>query len=123
VLRACRRLLRPGGRLAFFTIEVTPGLSPDQHRRALAAGPPTPAGPDITGLLQRARFVDVVAEDRTADYLETARAWLAARLRHRDEMRPVDPATYDLRITDGEVAIPAIEAGLLRRMLYVARRD
>jgi cyclopropane fatty-acyl-phospholipid synthase-like methyltransferase len=115
-------LLRPGGRLAFFTIEVTQGLPPDLHRRALAAGPPTPAGPDISGLLERARFVDLVVEDRTPDYLDTARAWLAARLRHRDEIRPVDPTTYDLRIEDGKVAIPAIEAGLLRRTLYVARR-
>jgi len=122
VLRACRRLLRPGGRLAFFTIEVTPDLPPDLHRRAVAAGPPTPAGPDIAGLLHRARFVDVRAEDRTSDYLATARAWLQARLRHRDEMRPVDPATYDNRIADGRVAIPAIEEGLLRRSLYVARR-
>jgi cyclopropane fatty-acyl-phospholipid synthase-like methyltransferase len=123
VLRACRRLLRPGGRLAFFTIEVTPGLPPDLHRRALAAGPPTPAGPDIAGLLQRARFVDVVAEDRTQDYLDTARAWLAARLRHRNEMRPLDPVTFDNRIADGQATIPAIEAGLLCRRLYVARRD
>lgn len=123
MLRACRRLLRPGGRLAFFTIEVTPGLPPDLRRRAVAAGPPTPAGPDIAGLLERARFVDIVAEDRTADYLETARAWLAARLRHRDEIRPVDPATFDLRIADGQTAIPVIEAGLLCRRLYVARRD
>lgn len=74
-------------------------------------------------MLQRARFADVLAEDRTADYLETARAWLTSRLRHRDGMRPVDPATYDLRIADGNAAIPAIEAGLLRRVLYVARRD
>lgn len=122
MLRACRRLLRPNGRLAFFTIEVTPGLPPELHRRAVAAGPPTPAGPDIAGLLQRARFVDIHADDRTDDYLETARAWLAARLRHRDEMRPVDPAIYDNRIADNQVAIPAIEEGLLRRMLYVARR-
>lgn len=123
MLRACRRLLRPHGRLAFFTIEVTPGLPPDLHRRAVAAGPPTPAGPDIAGLLHKARFVDVVAEDRTPDYLETAKAWLAARLRHRDEMRPIDPATYDLRIDEAHVAIPAIEAGLLCRRLYVARRS
>lgn len=121
MLRACKRLLRPDGRLAFFTIEVTPGLPPDLHRRAVAAGPPTPAGPDIAGLLHQAGFVDVHTEERTADYLDTAKAWLAARLRHRDEMRPIDPAVYDDRIADNQAAIPAIEQGLLRRMLYVAR--
>ena len=122
MLRACRRLLRTGGRLAFFTIEVAPGLPRGEHRRVAAAGPPACAGPDIAELLTRARFVDVVAEDRTTDYAAAARAWLAARLRHRDEMRPHDPAAYDDRIKRGREAIPLIEAGLLRRALYVARK-
>jgi cyclopropane fatty-acyl-phospholipid synthase-like methyltransferase len=122
VLRACRRLLRPGGRLAFFTIEVAPDLPRDEHRRAASAGPAVCAGPDLAELLRRARFVDVVAEDRTTEYAATARAWLAARLRHRDEMRPHDPTAYDDRIARGREAIPVIEAGLLRRALYVARK-
>jgi hypothetical protein len=122
VLRACARLLRPGGRLAFFTIELAADLPADEHRIAAAAGPPLAAGPDIAAQLRRARFVDVVAEDRTAEYLATARAWLAARLRHRDVIRPVDPDVYDNRIADGRTAIPLIERGLLRRYLYVARK-
>lgn len=122
MLRACRRLLRPGGRLAFFTIFVAPGLPRDQHRRAAAAGPPEPTGPDIADLLRRARFVDVIEVDRTTDYATTARAWLDARLRHRDELRPVDPSAYDDRIARGRGVIPFIEAGLLRRSLFVARR-
>ena len=122
MLRACTRLLRPGGRLAFFTIEIATDLSPEQHRLAKAAGPPVAAGPDIVEQLQRARFVDVISEDRTADYLETARAWLNARVRHREEIRPVDPAAYDNRIADGTKAIPLIERGLLKRRLYVARK-
>ena len=121
MLRACRRLLRPGGRLAFFTIEVAPDLPRAEHRRVAAAGPPSCTGPDIAELLRRARFVDVVGEDRTTEYAATARAWLAARLRHRDSMRPADPAAYDERIARGRTAIPLIEAGLLRRALYVAR--
>ena len=122
MLRACARLLRPSGRLAFFTIEIAADLSPEQHRLAKAAGPPVAAGPDIAEQLRRARLVDVIAEDRTADYLETARAWLAARVRHRDEIRPVDPAGYDNRVADGTKAIPMIEQGLLKRFLYVARK-
>jgi hypothetical protein len=114
--------LRPGGRLAFFTIEVAPDLSPEDHRRAVAAGPRSTAGPDIADTLRRARFADVYAEDRTDEYLATARAWLAARLRHRDEMRPVDPQGYDDRINDNQTTVPVIEAGLLRRGLYVARK-
>lgn len=121
MLRACARLLRPGGRLAFFTIEVAPDLPPDQHRIAAAAGPPVAEGPDIAEQLRRAHFTDVIAEDRSEEYKETARAWLESRLRHRDVIRPIDPAVYDDRITDGQTALPLIEQGLLRRYLYVAR--
>lgn len=122
MLRACRRLLRPGGRLAFFTIHVAPDLPRDQHRRAVAAGPSAAAGPDLASLLRRARFVDVREQDLTADYLDTARAWLAAGLRHRDTLRPLDPAAYDDRLARGRNVIPVIERGLLHRSLFVARK-
>jgi cyclopropane fatty-acyl-phospholipid synthase-like methyltransferase len=120
VLRASHRLLRPRGRLAFFTISVTPGLASADRRRAVAAGPPAPTGPDLTDGLRRYGFIDVREIDVTSDYLETARAWRAARIRHRDELRPVDPEVYDERLDKGEQAIAAIEAGLLRRTLHVA---
>jgi cyclopropane fatty-acyl-phospholipid synthase-like methyltransferase len=121
VLRAGRRLLRPGGRLAFFTISVADGLSAADRRRAAAAGPPSPDGPHLSDLLGRAGFTDVDEVDVTADYLTTSRAWLAARLRHRDAVRPVDPQMYDDRLDKGRASIAAIEDGLLRRSLHVAR--
>lgn len=122
MLRACKRLLRRGGRLAFFTIFVAPALSGAEHRRAVAAGPPEPGGPELCGLLERAGFDDVREHDLTAAYLDTARAWLAARLRHRDDLRPPDPAAFDERIESGRVAVGAIEEGLLKRSLFVATR-
>ena len=121
MLRACRRLLRPRGRLAFFTIHVAQGVSPADRRRALGVAPAAAAGPDIGELLRRARF-DVVEEtDLTSAYAQTARDWLAARLKHRDDLRPLDPATYDDRVDRGRNVIPVIEAGLLRRSLFLAR--
>lgn len=123
MLRACARLLRPGGRLAFFTIELATDLTPEQRRVATAAGPPVVAGPDIAEQLRRAHFVDVIAEDRSNEYMVTARAWLESRLRHRDVIRPVEPAVYDDRIADGQRAVPLIEQGLLKRYLYVARKQ
>lgn len=122
MLRACRRLLRPGGRLAFFSIFVAPDLPPAQHRLAAGAGPDATVGPPIAGLLERARFTDVVERDLTEEYAASARAWLAARLRHRAELRPLDPESYDQRIGRNRGAIPVIEQGLLRRALYLARR-
>src|SRR4051812_40445042 len=113
VLRACRRLLRTGGRLAFHTISVVPGLSRADHRRAVTAGPPAADSSDVGDLLRRARFTDVVERDVTADYLATTRAWRAARLRHRDVLRAVDPVAYDDRLAHGAEAIAATEDGLL----------
>ena len=120
VLRASRHVLRPGGRLAFFTISSADGLSPIDRQRALVAGPPELDGPHVFDLIRRAGFTDVREVDVTADYLVTTRAWRAARLRHRDAVRPVDPKMYDERLAKGEDAIEAIEAGLLRRTLHVA---
>ena len=39
VLEACRRVIRDGGRMVFSVISVAPGLSPDDHRRAVENGP------------------------------------------------------------------------------------
>jgi hypothetical protein len=60
--------------------------------------------------------------DVTADYLASARARLSARLRLRDEIRPLDPDDYDEMVTHGPLAIREIEAGRLLRTLVVARR-
>ena len=122
MLRACRRLLRPGGRLAFLTILVAPDLPARLHRQAVAAGPPAVTTPDLPDLVDRAGFSEVRTTDVTGDYLETARDWLAARERHHDELRPLDPAGYDERVSRGRAAIRAIEEGLLRRSLVVATR-
>jgi hypothetical protein len=122
VLRASKRLLRPGGRLAFFTIQVVPGLSAADQERAVTAGPPSVASKDTGQLLVQAGFAEVWEQDVSAAYLVTARAWRAARLEYRDELRPLDPAAYDERMTHGAEAIEAIERGWLRRTLHVARR-
>lgn len=121
MLRASRKLLRPGGRIAFHTISLTPGLSRADRRRASIAGPPAVDDRDSSDLLTRAGFVDVAAYDVTETYLATVKAWRKARLRHRDLLRPLDPQAFDDRILHGEQAIAAIEAGLLRRTLHVAR--
>lgn len=61
---------------------------------------------------------EIRAVDVTTDYLTTTRAWLAARLRHRETVRPLDPTMFDGRVDKGGAAI---EDGLLHRTLYSAR--
>ena len=90
VLRACEQLLRSGGRLAFTTIHVAPGLDQPRHRRAVRAGPRHVATRrPYPELVAQAGFVDVTEIDVTDDYARTQRAWLDAYEAHADELRRV----------------------------------
>ena len=109
--------------MAFFTITLAPDLPPDDHRRAVRAGPPAMSSrSDSTALLTRAGF-DVVSEtDVTDRYLDTARAGIEARDRHRADLERDGCATFAQGQRDRRAAVAAIEAGWLRRHLLTAAR-
>src|SRR5438552_16392339 len=93
VLRACRRLLRPGGRTAFFTVHVTPGLSKRDHRRAVLAGPRAVASDrDQPSLLRAAGLEDVEENEVTAEFLITVQAWLRVSGEIEEEVKPLQRA-------------------------------
>lgn len=124
VLRACRRLLRPGGRLGFYTIYIPPGLTDDAYRQAVQAGPDAVASRrDHLPLLRSAGFADISETDVTAEFLRVARTYLEARRRHADELRRSEgEAEFDRMQGERRDRIAAIEAGLIRRSLFIARR-
>jgi hypothetical protein len=116
-------VLRPGGRIAYYNIFVTPGLPQALHRRALRAGPPAVAtrGLSQIDLLRRAGFTSVRETDLTGQFLETARAWYDGRQSHEAELRAsCGDAWFEDRQADSRAMIPAIEDGLLRRSLLLA---
>jgi cyclopropane fatty-acyl-phospholipid synthase-like methyltransferase len=124
VLRACRQLLRPGGRLAFTTIYVPPGLPPSRRRLAHQAGPLHVASRrPYPEMVDQAGFVDVVEVDLTAEYGRTQRAWFDAAEQRADELRRL---TSDREFADAQadrrITLDAIAVGLLRRCLYIATR-
>jgi hypothetical protein len=122
VLRASRRLLRPGGRTAFFTIHPTPGLSPRDRRRAHRDGPVAVAS-HLTGreLLERAGFVDVEEIDCTPEFVTVAQAWVDQCADHRDALAELLGADeVDQRQTERRIQLQATRDGLLRRSLLVA---
>ncbi len=126
MLRACRRALRPGGRIAYYNIFVTPGLPERLHRRALRAGPPAVASRGISqvDLLLRAGFKSVKETDLTAEFLKTARAWYEGRQSQELELRAsYGDAWFEERQADSGAMIPAIQDGLLRRSLFVAESE
>lgn len=123
MLRASRRVLRPGGRIAFTTIHVAPGLPQTHRRRAARAGPPAVAmSSNYSSLLRSAGFVAIEDVDLTAAYLTTIRAWVGHAERFEAELgRAGLPGPFAEKLDRRRIAWAAIEAGLLRRSLYVAR--
>jgi cyclopropane fatty-acyl-phospholipid synthase-like methyltransferase len=122
VLRACRRLLRPGGRLAFTTIYVTPGLDAARHRRAVRAGPfHVAARRPYPELVAQAGFVDITDIDVTDEYAVTQQAWCDATASRAAELRSVMPASeLAAAQADRRLTRAAIAEGLLRRSLLTA---
>ncbi len=124
MLRACRRILHPGGRLAFLTIQPTPGLDPARRRRANGVGPPAVAVPtSYESLLGTAGFAAITASDVTTEYEATQRRWIDATDRHEPAIRAAtgDDA-FDERLATRHRTLRAIRDGLLSRYLYTAVR-
>lgn len=124
MLRALKQLLRRGGRLAFTTITVTPGLEPPARRRASRAGPRAVASrAGQRRLLESAGFRDIDDVDITSEFVETATAWLDERLAHADALMALEaPGTFEQRVKDQRALLAALGDGLLRRGLYAATR-
>ena len=109
--------------MAFFTITVAPGLSREEHARAVRVGPSrVAAAHDMPTLLIRAGFTDVRETEVTDQYLTTARTWLRTRDEHRAELERIDPERLAQQQRDMAEAVAAIQAGLLRRSLLEASR-
>lgn len=118
-------MLKPGGRLAFYTIFIPPGLSQSAYRRALRLGPRAVASGqrEQPELLRSAAFGDIAETDVTAEFLRVARARLEARERHAAELRRSEGhSQFEQKQAEERAQIEAIEAGLLRRSLFVAQR-
>jgi len=125
VLRACRRLLRPGGKIAFYTIFIAPAASDADRRRILALGDPPALASSATEteLLRSAGFAGIEETDETEAYLRTSRGWYEARQRYAKELRELDGAqAFEEGQENRRKRIAFIEAGLQRRALFVAVR-
>lgn len=124
VLRATRRVLRPGGRTVFTAISAAPGLSRAARRRAALAGPPASiVRTSYPSLLRSAGFVGIDERDVTPEYLAVARGKRDAFERLAVELTDVlgEQEFAELQVKR-RLAIAAIEDGLLRRALFMAHR-
>jgi hypothetical protein len=124
VLRALKQLLRPGGRIAYTTIYVAPGLEPKLRRRAQRSGPRAVASrSDQRRLLASAGFTEIDTVDVTTEWASTARGWCSGWSANEAELVALDSRdTFAQRQRERHTQLRAIEDGLLKRSLFSATR-
>ncbi|HVL65178.1 MAG TPA: hypothetical protein VM573_08435 [Actinomycetota bacterium] len=111
-------MLKPDGRMAFYTITPAPGLSKKEHRRAVRLGPRAAAvSRPLDELMEAARFREVETVDVTHAFGDVARAWDREFNDHEASLREVLGDELEERRADRRGMIAAIEEGLLRRLL------
>jgi hypothetical protein len=113
--------------MVFTAITPGPDLTSAQRRRAAAAGPAhVLVRTSYSSLLGSAGFVDVVGEDVTAAYRSTLGRWIDETERRRDDvlaaLAEAGEEQYEERQSHRRAAMAAIDAGVLQRWVYVARR-
>ena len=124
MLRACKDLLRPGGRLAFTTIYIAQGVSERDYRRASRTrGPGIAEKRAMTDLLETAGFIDVHERDVTAAFARTTTAYLRTSAQYERALRR---QWGDQRFDDGQRdrrgTLALIRDGIIRRGLFTATR-
>ena len=124
VLRASHRVLKPGGRIAYYTIYVAPDLSAADYRRIMKFWPSASVGRrSLSEMLESAGFIDVRETAVTKQYQKTSRAWVEGRRRRYDGLeRAMGEETLKGKIEEGKAILASIKDGLLRRSLLTARR-
>jgi ubiquinone/menaquinone biosynthesis C-methylase UbiE len=122
VLRACRSVIRPKGRMVFTVISIAPGLSKAGYETALANGPPyIETDTPYTSLLAQAgwRLDDLI--DITEDFVATVRRLVDAQETHETQLRDfLGEEEASTQMTRMKERLTAREAGVHIRELYVA---
>ena len=123
VLRACRRVAREGVRMVFTVIALAPSLADAKHRIAIASGPTfVDTLDDYTVLLKQSGWCLQERTDLTTEFLQSMRAELEGMQARADalvEVFGLDEFTE--RMKRRQATIAAVDAGLLRRELFVAQ--
>ncbi len=124
MLRECRRVLKPGGRIAGYVIHPPVGLTPAQERRAAELGPSdvtAPASP--AALTESAGLTIVVIEDVTVAFRATSAALRAARRDLEEELRGDEGDDfYEEALRTKDAMLCGIDEGVLCRSLIMANK-
>lgn len=121
VLKSCHRVIRPGGRMVFSVIYVEPGLSPDEHRRAVDAGPPfVETETEYPVLLAETGWSILEERDITAEFATVIERQLQADKGQQGGMETlIGAADYSDRRISYKAKFRAAADRILRRSLLV----
>jgi hypothetical protein len=122
VLRACNRVLIPGGRLVFDVVSVPRSFSGRDDLEGdygfVATAVP------YAELLTQAGFTAIGSEDTTSGYLEVAGRWLAAARDLETDLRgAMGDEAFDDKYSSRVSSYEMIESGDLARTLYWATAE
>lgn len=121
MLRACRRVLKPGGRLVFDVVSVPESLVGHNDLEG-DYGFVATAVPYLE-MLTQAGFVDFGSEDTTSGYLKVAGRWLDAARELEPELREaMGDGVFDDKYSSRVESYTMIESGELGRTLYWATK-
>ena len=123
MLRACGRVLRPGGRIGYFNIFITHEIPEQERRRYGRESPWRYTRAEQQALLRSADFVRIEEQDVTDEYLRIQRTLYEANARHEHDLRRVQgDALFDERQMSRRRTLEQIERGVLKRSLLLAQK-
>lgn len=122
VLRACRRVARDGAKTVFSVIAPAPSLTDAERQFAIEAGPKfVDTANDYAVLLDQSGWRLRARTDLTREYSECMRAELECMQGSADALTELLGADgFTDRVKRQQVQVAAIDAGFLRRELFVA---
>jgi len=119
-LDTCRRILRDGGKMVFTVIFITPGLTPVEHQRAVAGGPPfVDTETPYPEMLRQIGWQITDRQDKTTSYrtnVDRQMDNLEANAREITHLFGEADAAKEL--THKRATLEALDSGLLRRELF-----
>ncbi len=121
VLQSCRQVIRDGGRMVFTVISITHGLSRNNYKRALQGAPEfAELETDYSTMLGETGWTITGCTNVTEGYASTIRRQIHADSEFRNELELLlGAAEFADRQVGWQSEIGAIEAGLIRRDLFV----
>ena len=122
VLKACRRVIRGGGKMVFSVILVSPDLSAADYREAVAGGPPfVETAVSYPTMLRRAGWQITDHLDLTPAYLSSVGRFVDMEEARSERIEAVMGETRAAeQLARRRAALHVLERGLLRRELFGA---